>query len=253
MTVRRLLAIAVILIGTSAGWTILGSSLIARTGRFDGRLEPEVQLLWGGPHRQVAPNAWIDWPGTTTETVETKDADGRVVRREITKPVVQRVPVALDQTRAEAVLDLEHRRKGLLWYPTYTVAFKAAYRFANPDGEARTVRVRFPLPAEHALFDDFVFALNGRPIDPASDVSKEMSADVRVDPGAPVTVDVQYRSRGMRTWTYAFVEDGVAQVRDFRLQMRTNFARSTFRLAPSRRRRTCPAPPERSSPGPSRT
>ena len=228
MTVRRLLAIAVILIGTSAGWTILGSSLIARTGRFDGRLEPEVQLLWGGPHRQVAPNAWIDRPGTTTETVETKDPDGRVVRREITKPVVQRVPVALDQTRAEAVLDLEHRRKGLLWYPTYTVAFKAAYRFTNPDGEARTVRVRFPLPAEHALFDDFVFALNGRPMDPASDVSKEMSADVRVDPGAPVTVDVQYRSRGMRTWTYAFVEDGAAQVRDFRLQMRTNFAAVDF-------------------------
>ena len=228
MTVRRLLAIAVILIGTSAGWTILGSSLIARTGRFDGRLEPEVQLLWGGPHRQVAPNAWIDRPGTATETVETKDPDGRIVRREITKPVVQRVPVALDQTRAEAVLDLEHRRKGLLWYPTYTVAFKAAYRFTNPDGEARTVRVRFPLPAEHALFDDFVFALNGRPMDPASDVSKEMSADVRVDPGAPVTVDVQYRSRGMRTWTYAFVEDGAAQVRDFRLQMRTNFAAVDF-------------------------
>ena len=228
MTVRRLLAIAVILIGTSAGWTILGSSLIARTGRFVGRLEPEVQLLWGGPHRQVAPNAWIDRQGTATETVETKDPDGRIVRREITKPVVHRVPVALDQTRAEAVLDLVHRRKGLLWYPTYTVAFKAAYRFTNPDGEARTVRVRFPLPAEHALFDDFVFALNGQSMDPASDVSKEMSADVRVDPGAPVTVDVQYRSRGMRTWTYAFVEDGAAQVRDFRLQMRTNFAAVDF-------------------------
>ena len=228
MTVRRLLAIAVILIGTSAGWTILGSSLIARTGRFDGRLEPEVQLLWGGPHRQVAPNAWIDRPGTATETVETKEPDGRVVRREITKPVVQRVPVALEQTRAEAVLDLEHRRKGLLWYPTYTVAFKAAYRFTNPDGEARAVRVRFPLPAEHALFDDFVFSLNGRSMDPASDVSKEMSAEVRVDPGAPVTVEVQYRSRGMRTWTYAFVEDGAAQVRDFRLQMRTNFAAVDF-------------------------
>ena len=65
-------------------------------------------------------------------------------------------------------------------------------------------------------------------MDPASDVSKEMSADVRVDPGAPVTVDVQYRSRGMRTWTYAFVEDGAAQVRDFRLQMRTNFAAVDF-------------------------
>jgi hypothetical protein len=228
VTVRRLVAIAFILIGTSAAWTVLGSSLIARTGRFDGRLEPEVQLLWGGPHRQVAPNAWISRPETDTETVETKDSDGRIVRREMTKPVLRPVPVALDQTRGDVMLELEHRRKGLLWYPTYTVAFKATYRFTNPDREPRALRVRFPLPAENALFDDFVFALNGRPMDPASDVSKEMSAGVMAEPGAPVTVDVQYRSRGMRTWTYAFAENGTAQVRDFRLQMRTNFADVDF-------------------------
>jgi hypothetical protein len=221
-------AIAFILLGTSVAWTVLGSSLIARTGRFDSRLEPEVELLWGRPHRQVAPNAWIERPGTETETVESKEADGRVVRREITKPIMRQVPIALDQTRADTVLDLEHRRKGLLWYPTYTVAFKATYRFTNPDGEARTLRVRFPLPAENALFDDFVFALNGRPMDPSSDVSKDMSAALRAEPGAPVTVDVQYRSRGMRTWTYAFVGNGTAQVRDFRLRMRTNFSAVDF-------------------------
>jgi hypothetical protein len=125
-------------------------------------------------------------------------------------------------------LDLEHRRKGLLWYPTYTVSFKATYRFTNPDADPRTLRVRFPLPADNALFDDFVFALNGKPMDPASDVSKEMSAQATADAGAPVTVDVQYRSRGMRTWTYAFAENGAAQVRDFRMQMRTNFGDVDF-------------------------
>ena len=223
VTVRRLAAIAFILLGASIAWTALGSSLIARTGQFDGRLEPEVQLLWGGPHKQLAPSAWILRPGVDTETVETKEADGRVVRRETTKPVLRRIPVALDQTRANVTLDLEHRRKGLLWYPTYTVAFKAAYRFTNPDAEARALHVRFVLPAENALFDDFVFTLNGRQIDPASDVSKEMSAETTVDGGSVVAFDVQYRSRGMRTWTYAFTDSGAAQVRDFSLQMRTNF------------------------------
>jgi hypothetical protein len=48
------------------------------------------------------------------------------------------------------------------------------------------------------------------------------------EPGVPVTVHVQYRSRGMRTWTYAFVENGTAQVRDFRMQMRTNFSAVDF-------------------------
>ena len=32
MTFRRLAAIALILIGTSAAWTVLGSSLVARSG-----------------------------------------------------------------------------------------------------------------------------------------------------------------------------------------------------------------------------
>jgi hypothetical protein len=183
VTVRRLAAITFILFGATVAWTVLGSSLIARTGQFDGRLEPEVQLLWGPPHRQLAPGGWILRPGTDTEVVESKEPDGRVVRREITKAVVRRVPVPLEQTRASVDLDLEHRRKGLLWFPTYTVAFTAAYRFTNPDLEPRTLEVRFPLPAEHALFDDFVFALDGRPPTSGGDVSKEVSAEAVVAPG----------------------------------------------------------------------
>lgn len=69
MTFRRLAAIALIFLGASLAWTVLGSSLLARTGQYDGRLQREVQLLWGGPHRQVAPAAWIQRPGIETETV----------------------------------------------------------------------------------------------------------------------------------------------------------------------------------------
>jgi hypothetical protein len=29
-------------------------------------------------------------------------------------------------------LDLTHRRKGLLWFPTYTVDFDGRFTFANP-------------------------------------------------------------------------------------------------------------------------
>jgi hypothetical protein len=228
VTVRRLAAIAFILFSTAIAWTVLGSSLIARTGQFDGRLEPEVRLLWGPPHRQLAPEGWILRPGTESEIVESKEPDGRLVRREVTRAVVRRVPLALEQTRASVELDLEHRRKGLLWFPTYTVFFKSAYRFTNPDAEPRTLQVRFPLPAEHALFDAFVFTLDGRPPMPGSDVSKEVSAEATIAPASAATLEVQYRSRGMRTWTYAFAESGAAQVRDFVLQMRTNFADVDF-------------------------
>ena len=223
MTFRRLAAIALIFLGTSLAWAVLGSSLVSRSGEFDGRLEREVQLLWGRPHRQTAPNAWILRPGIDTVIEETKDQQGRPLRKQVSKTVLRSVPVLLESTRATADLDLEHRRKGLLWYATYTVTFKGSFTFRNPDAEMRELHVRLPLPAEDALFDDFVFTVDGRTAVPAGDVSKEMTAVVNAPPGAVITLDVQYRSRGLGTWTYAFARTGVAQVRDFNLTLRTNF------------------------------
>jgi hypothetical protein len=228
VTFHRLAAIAGIFLGTSLAWAVLGSSLVARSGEFDSRLEREVHLLWGRPHRQIAPNAWILRPGTDTEIEETKDQQGRVFRKQVSKTVLRMTPVTLDSTRATVDLDLEHRRKGLLWYATYTVAFKGTFTFRNPDSESRELRIRLPLPAEDALFDDFVFAVDGRPAVPAGDVSKEMTAIVNAAPAAVVTVDVQYRSRGLGTWTYAFAGSGVAQVRNFNLALRTNFREIDF-------------------------
>jgi inner membrane protein involved in colicin E2 resistance len=228
VTFRRLAAIALIFLGTSVGWTVLGSSLIARSGEFDGRLEREVQLLWGGPHRQIAPDAWILRPGVDIQVEETKDQEGRALRKQVSKTVFRPVPVVLESTRATVDLDLEHRRKGLLWYATYTVIFKGTFTFRNPDAEVRELRVHLPLPAENALFDDFVFAVDGRTAVPAGDVSKEMTAVVNAAPGATITLNVQYRSRGLGTWTYAFTGTGVAQVRDFNLALRTNFREIDF-------------------------
>ena len=46
MTVRRLCAIAIIFSGCTAAWFVLGSSVVIRTGQFDGQLSHEVELLF---------------------------------------------------------------------------------------------------------------------------------------------------------------------------------------------------------------
>jgi inner membrane protein involved in colicin E2 resistance len=228
VTFQRLAALALIFLGASLAWAILGSSIVARAGQFNGRLEQEVHMLWGEPHRQVAPQAFIERPGTETEVVETKDADGRVTRSQVQKAVLRPVAVGIESTRANVELTLEYRKRGLLWYSTYAVSFSGTYRFRNPDAEARQLRVTFPLPAKDALFDDVVFAVDGRSAVPAVDVSKAMQASATVAPGAMATVDVRYKSRGLGTWTYAFADTGVAQVRDFNLALRTNFSEIDF-------------------------
>jgi inner membrane protein involved in colicin E2 resistance len=228
VTVYRLAAIALIVFGASIAWAILGSSVVARTGQFDHRLEQEVQMLWGEPHRQQAPRVWVQRPGIDTEVVETKESDGRVVRRNVEKPVVRAIPISIESTQATVDLGLEHRQRGLLWYSTYTVAFNATYRFHNPDNEVRQLRVAFPLPAKNALFDDVAFAIDGRSALQVVDAATELSASTTVAPGAVVSLDVRYKSRGLGTWTYAFADQGVTQVQDFNLGLRTNFPQIDF-------------------------
>ena len=223
MTVRRLVAIVVIFLGASLAWAALGSSLLARAGEFDRKIEQEVEALWGRSHHQAGPVAQILRPGNQTEIVETRRDGAAPIREEVTRPVVHEIPLPLERTRAQVDLDLAQRRRGLLWYPTYTVAFDADYEFRNPDAETRTLQIRFPLPAEDALLDDFVFSLDGRQVTPSANASRDIVGETQTAAGATVTLHVSYRSRGMRRWTYAFAPSGAMQVRRFELTMRTSF------------------------------
>ena len=162
MTVRRLFAIAGIFLGTSAAWAILGTSLVARSGEFDSRLEREVHALWGTPQRQLAATGSIDRPGVETEVVERKDAAGQVTRSEIRKDVMRPRRSALTRPARRWTSSSRHRQKGLLWYATYDVRFQATYRFRNPDGEPRAMHLRLPLPEGQVLFDDVTLRVDGR-------------------------------------------------------------------------------------------
>ena len=228
MTVRRLMAIALIFLTTAAAWFALGSSLLVRTGEFDGSLRKEVTLLWGGPHVQVAPEALVARPRDVTETVVEKDAAGRDTTRQVRRSTVDWAPAPLQQTRAAAVLDLEHRQKGLLWYDTYTVAFQGRYVFQNPDAEQRDVRVRFLFPAEHAIYDNFTILVNGVAAPHGGDLSKEVETAAILAPNARLTLDVSYRSRGLDDWRYGLAAKGVADVRGFLLNVKTNVAGVDF-------------------------
>jgi inner membrane protein CreD len=235
MTVARLVAISLIFVVCSLAWFSLGFSVVTRSGESDAALSQQVAQLWGGHHEQAAPTACIERPRGVSEDVEERDDRGRVHKRRVTRTVLDCIPVPLVSSKVDVDLKLEHRRKGLLWYDTYTVDFAGRYGLHNVDAEARTMVVRFEFPSAEAPYDGFRLLVDGN--EPALDVQSPAPGTppgraavtrVRVGPGAVALADVRYRSRGLGPWGYALVSAGVAQVRDFELNMTTDFAAIDF-------------------------
>ena len=120
-----------------------------------------------------------------------------------------------------AALHLDYRRKGLLWYSTYQVRFQGTYEFLNPDDQPLQVIFTLHLPAEQAIYDDVVFAVNGTPL-AVSNAKADTYATTTIQPHQTAILAVGYHSQGLDSWRYAF-GDSVSQVRDFELRVSTDF------------------------------
>ena len=239
MTTSRLIAIGVIYVFATLAWLTLGTSIIARTGQFDSQLEQEVARLWGGHHRQIAPTVGVERLRQVTEQESTPGPNGgKPILTTKTRTVADLSSVRLRQSRIKVDLDLDQRQKGLLWYDTYGVVFAARYVAQNPDSEPRTMTVELRFPSSEAIYDGFVFTVNGQPAPTASDLSHGLVTRELVPGNGDVAIDVRYRSRGLDDWTYAFVDNGVAETSDFALTMQTNFLKVDFlpgSLSPSQK------------------
>jgi len=145
----------------------------------------------------------------------------------------------LESSRLRVALELEHRRKGLLWYSTYEVAFAGAYVFRNTSGQEQPVHFTLTFPAEQAVYDDLLFAVDGATV-PVTNHKNAASAVVRVGAGKKAVLKVSYRSHGLDSWRYNFGGE-VSEVKDFTLNLTTNFKGIDFpdnTLSPSQKRDT---------------
>ena len=213
---RRLAAIGFIFVCTSVAWAILGSTLFYRTYSSDDELKDRVVSNWGAPQEQGAPTA-----NFTTGSVHT------IVTLENGKPTSQIVDdrkyhsLTLEKSRVNANLHLDYRRKGLLWYSTYQIQFAGDYTFTNPDDDAHDVTFSVDLPAQQAIYDNWLFALDGSPL-PMSNSNSETYTTARVAPHQTVVLAIGYHSQGLDRWGYK-LGNNVAQVRDFQLRVKTDF------------------------------
>jgi inner membrane protein involved in colicin E2 resistance len=235
---KRIFAICFIFACTCVAWWILGGTIFQRTYSADSGLKDKVISNWGAQQTQAPPR--LEWATTATRTVEVKQ-DGNVTTRE--EQYERDLPLELLGSRVNADLGLDYRQKGLLWYSTYTVAFAGDYKFQAPATATGALIIRMKLPAAQALYDALEVTVNGQPA-PVHIGGDTLNARIVVPASVPagdtMALHVGYRSHGLESWTYSFGSD-VAQVRDFHLQVNTDFHDVDFpanTLSPTTKRET---------------
>lgn len=260
--IKRLFAVAFIFGSCSLAWLILGGTVVHRTETLDSSLSGDVGELWGGPQVQHAPTAARLGERTRTVTRQepTGQPDGsfRPIAETVTETT--RTPVPLAQSDLRADLRLAHRKKGLMWYPTYAAAFDGRYRIENDSEEAGRFEITFPLPAGSSVFSDLALEVDGKAVDVDADGGRIVHV-VEVGAGKSAEVRVRYGSQGVSTWRYALGGDaapaapvdsyvegrapaprgGVHTARDVRLAVTTDFADIDFpdgTLSPTSKERT---------------
>ena len=215
---RRLLAICLIFAAVSVAWMILSGSIFFRTHNNDSNLKQHVQSLWGGAQQQLAPSASYSQPhNALTEAQE----NGKQIFKTVAAVEARTIPLTGSKIRVD--LDLAHRQKGLLWYATYRVKFAGNYQFTNDTNVARDIRVQFPFPDRRAVYDNFVFRVNGKTWQAApTSADGQVVGVITMAPGETVEIQTAYSSQGLDNWRYGFGQD-VAEIKNFQLAMHTNF------------------------------
>ncbi len=210
----RILAIIFIFVSTTVAWMILGASVAIRSEDSSSSMKSRVESLWGGEQIQEAPVVTYRY----SKDVEVTQNDGSV---DIEKQIVSR-NINLDSSRIDVGFELEHRKKGLLWFSTYRVEFESKYTFKNSLDREADYSVLFSFPASDAVYDNFRIIFNGKE-EAVTPSAEGVIIERLMKPGEKAVLEVSYNSQGLGKWEYAFSNASVATVNDFKLTMKTDF------------------------------
>ncbi|HEY9676392.1 MAG TPA: inner membrane CreD family protein [Drouetiella sp.] len=233
--IKQILAIIFIYVCTAIAWAILGATVLNRTYSSDNANSERVNQLWGMPQNQGAPSFYYE---TKKQVKQTSIKDNKTVTEIVTE--TERHDVPIDKSDINAAINLDYRKKGLLWYSTYKVRFGGNYQVTNPTSQKLTMKVDFPLPANQAIYDNFRMTLGDKTIKNVSPNSNSLSQTFELNPNQIEPVSVGYDSQGLTSWKYNF-GTSVNQVKNFSLKLATDFDAIDFpdgSMSPSEKQKT---------------
>ncbi len=199
MSAKRIVAIAIVFAAAAAGWMVLGVTTAQRSAESYGELGPEVESLWGVPLVQLAPSFAVEIPGS------------------------DRVRWIMPTENAiDVTLAADHRKKGLLWYPTYTCAFDGGYTITNTESVTQKIKIHFTFPTPFGTYDAFSAAIDDTPLSAMVSTNEGVGELIELAPGATAQFRVTYKTRGITEWRYR-TDPNIGRVQGLKLTVQTDF------------------------------
>ncbi|MBX9689972.1 MAG: cell envelope integrity protein CreD [Candidatus Obscuribacterales bacterium] len=197
--IKQIASLTFIYLCVCMSWMILGSTVVLRTGQQNHQLSEEVQSLWGTEQKQEAPSFYEK----TCEKEHYKFFQA-------------------DASDIDVKLNLEQRQKGLLWYPTYKVAFKADYLLANHNQVDKELKMRLQLPDKKGVYDNLKISIGNQAIGDFHPVDGMIEAKFVLPANSSEALHLSYDSMGVSSWRYTGGK-GLSLSKNFKLSMNTNF------------------------------
>lgn len=219
---RNIAALVFIFICTSIAWMILGGVTTARTHDQDMKLKAAVGQLWGTAQQQYAP--YIYYQTKKERKIKTVSGSETIVE---TKVETFDHPVTLEGSDINVDFELEYRKKGLLWYSVYGIAFDGTYEVVNNTGKQRDFFFEYSFPTADGIYDNFSLSVDGEKVRDFKPIAGRMVQAIKIKPGQAKRVRITYTSRGMDEWWYVF-GSGVSHIKNFKLTMTTDFDKIDF-------------------------
>jgi hypothetical protein len=120
--------------------------------------------------------------------------------------------------RHEVTLVQNHRKKGSALYGGYETKCHFSWRLRNPAERALNADIRFPLPAQSAMYNDLTATINGKDVLPMMEIKDGTLRLAReLKPGEVFDMAVSFKSRGMSFWYFQVKEN--REIRDFTLTL----------------------------------
>lgn len=219
--IKHIIALIFIFMCTTFAWFILGVLTEARTYTQKSELKQVVGELWGSTQNQNAPNIYF----LTKEPRKTKSIQDNKVTEKIEYDIITNT-IKLDSSDINVNIKLDPRKKGLLWYPTYSVNFDGSYKVTNT-GKEKNIIFDYSFPGENGVYDNFLISINGKEVKDTDPINGQIKVTSKFKDNETKEIKVKYKTQGMDTWWYSF-GNNISQVKNFKLEMITNFDKINF-------------------------